>query len=160
MAMTLGELLRQLCAQTPLTVSLPDDLPLLQPIDLMRSDYHLLIFVTILNAVIKTELRSYGGCVFGEWLANLCTGQTLWLFRLAGRCPWHADKGAVLRDISRLDATFGQAAYGNPKEVIRLYLLPSWDALTEHLPQIQRGVAAAFAEAKRWDEDRQKEGVR
>jgi hypothetical protein len=59
-----------------------------------------------------------------------------------------------------LDATFGQAAYGNPKEVIRLYLLPSWDALTEHLPQIQRGVAAAFAEAKRWDEDRQKEGVR
>jgi len=47
-----------------------------------------------------------------------------------------------------LDAAFGQAAYNNPKEVIRLYLLPSWEALGDHLPAVQKGVAAAFEAAK------------
>jgi len=32
-----------------------------------------------------------------------------------------------------------------------LYLLPNWGALTEHLPNIQRGVAAAFEGAKGLD---------
>jgi hypothetical protein len=109
MMVTLGKLLRQLCAQTPLVVSLPDDLPF------------------------------YGAHAFGEWLAELCTG---WSTRFA-------NEDAILR----LDGVFGQVAYGNPKQVIRLYLLPSWDALTKHLPEIQRGVAAAFAEAQRWGED-------
>jgi hypothetical protein len=65
-------------------------------------------------------------------------------FLESGSLLWNADKNTVLRDISRLDAAFGQAACGNPTMVFRLYLLPSWDALTKHLPQIQRGVAGAF----------------
>jgi hypothetical protein len=146
MMVTLGDLLRQLCAQTPLIVSLPDDLPLPQPDDLMHPDCHARIGDTIAQAALSSGLSFYGACAFGEWLAELCTG---WSTRFA-------NEDAILR----LDGVFGQAAYGNPKEVIRLYLLPSWDALTEHLPQIQRRVAAAFAEAQRWGEDRQKEGVR
>lgn len=47
-----------------------------------------------------------------------------------------------------LDEAFGQAAYNNPKEVIRLYLLPTWEALGDHLPEVQRGVAAAFEAAR------------
>jgi hypothetical protein len=139
MAMTLGELLRQLCAQTPLVVSLPDDLPLPQPDDLMHPDCHARIGDTITQATLSSGLSFYGACAFGEWLAELCTG---WSTRFA-------NEDAILR----LDTAFGQTAYGNPKEVIRLYLLPSWDALTEHLPEVQRGVAAAFAEAQRWGED-------
>ncbi|MFZ8828923.1 MAG: hypothetical protein ACO2PK_10985 [Armatimonadota bacterium] len=122
MMVTLGKLLRQLCAQTPLIVSPPDDLPLSQPDDLMHPDCHARISDTIAQAALSSGLSFYGACAFGEWLAELCNG--------------------------------------NPKQVIRLYLLPSWDALAEHLPQIQCGVAAAFAEAqRRWGEDRQKEGV-
>jgi hypothetical protein len=48
-----------------------------------------------------------------------------------------------------LDAAFGQAVFYNPTITFRLYLLPSWEALPEHLPQIQNGVAAAFEEAKK-----------
>jgi hypothetical protein len=139
MAMTLGELLRQLCAQTPLIVSLPDDLPLSQPDDLMHPDCHARIGDAITQAALASGLPFYGAHAFGEWLAELCTG---WSTRFA-------NEDAILR----LDGVFGQVAYGNPKQVIRLYLLPSWDALTKHLPEIQRGVAAAFAEAQRWGED-------
>jgi hypothetical protein len=63
--------------------------------------------------------------------------------------PWNFDKNIVLRDILRLDAAFGQAVSYNPTITFRLYLLPSWEALPEHLPQIQNGVAAAFEEAKK-----------
>jgi hypothetical protein len=134
MMVTLGELLRQLCAQTPLVVSLSDDLPLPQPVDLMHPDCHARIGDTITQAALSSGLSFYGACAFGEWLAELCTG---WSTRFA-------NEDAILR----LDTAFGQTAYGNPKEVIRLYLLPSWEALTEHLPEVQRGVAAAFAKAK------------
>jgi hypothetical protein len=51
-------------------------------------------------------------------------------------------------DILALDASFGQAAFSSPTQVIRLYLLPNWSALTEHIDAIHRGVAAAFEDAK------------
>jgi hypothetical protein len=156
MMMTLGELLQQLCTKTPLGTlhfSGLNAVPLPSSPDCLRhsSDFYKLIWATIsFQAALSTDLSNYGACVFGEWLANSCTEQTLWFVHLGGGHPlWAADKNAVLRDISRLDAAFGQAACGNPTMVFRLYLLPSWDALTKHLPQIQCGVAAAFKEAKK-----------
>ena len=51
-------------------------------------------------------------------------------------------------DVMILDAVFGQAAYGNQRTVIRLDLLPNWEALSEHIKEVQRGVVAAYAKAK------------
>jgi len=47
-----------------------------------------------------------------------------------------------------LDAVFGQVAYGNQRTVIRLDLLQNWSALSEHIKEVQRGVAAAYEKAK------------
>ena len=137
--MTLGELLRQLCAQTILIVSLPVDLPLPQPDDLCIP-IAMPASVTpspkpplLLACPFMARAPSENG-----WRNFARVGQR-GLPMKTPSCDWMASSG--------------QAAYGNPKEVIRLYLLPSWDVLAEHLPQIQCGVAAAFAEAQRWGED-------
>jgi hypothetical protein len=153
MMMTLGELLRQLCAKTTLdTIYLSglNAVPLPSSPDCLKdsTDFCRLIWITTFQAALPKGLSNYGAWVFGGWLANSCTEQARW-FLESGSLLLNANKNTVLRDISRLDAAFGQAACGNPTMVFRLYLLPSWDALTKHLPQIQNGVTGAFEEAKK-----------
>jgi len=132
--MKLGELLNRLLAETPLTVSLSDDRTLNQPENLTNPEVHAAIGDAVAEAAQKAGLSVRGAYAFGEWLAELCSG---WSTRFANES-----------DILLLDAAFGQAAYNNPKEVIRLYLLPSWEALGDHLPTVQKGVSAAFETAK------------
>jgi hypothetical protein len=135
--MTLGELLRQLCAQTPLIVSLPDDLPLSKPSDLRYVDYHEPIRFAIYPAATFAGLSTRGARAFAAWMAELCTGLP----------TEFDDEDAILQ----LNAAFREAACDNPDDpnnVTRVCLLDSWDELTEHLPAFQRGVAAAFRKAK------------
>jgi hypothetical protein len=153
MMMTLGELLQQLCAQTTLDTmhfSGLNAVPLPSPPDCLKDarTFCSLIWITTFQAALPKGLSTYGAWVFGGWLANSCTEQARW-FLESGDLPWNFDKNIVLRDISRLDVAFGQAVFYNPTITFRLYLLPSWEALPEHLPQIQYGVAAAFEEAKK-----------
>jgi hypothetical protein len=138
MAMTLGKLLRQLCALTPLGEAwLSEDLPLSKPRDLGYINYHEPIRFTIYPAATFAGLSSKDASAFAAWLAELCTGSP----------TGFADEDAILQ----LDAAFREAACDNPDDpnnVTRVCLLDSWDELTEHLPAFQRGVAAAFRKAK------------
>ena len=104
------------------------------PEALFAIDLHHKIGDIVADACRKVGLSERGACAFGEFVAELATG---WATRYSNET-----------DILALDASFGRAAYGSPNDVIRLYLLPNWDALTEHLPAVQRGVAAAFEDAK------------
>jgi hypothetical protein len=153
MMMTLGELLQQLCAQTTLDTSRFNDLnvvPLPSSPDCLKDStgFCSVIWTTTFQAALLTGLSGYGAWVFGGWLANSCTEQARW-FLESGSLLWNANKNTVLRDISRLDAAFGQAVFGNPTTVFRLFLLPDWNALPKHLSQIQRGVTGPFEEAKK-----------
>ena len=132
--MKLGELLNRLLEGTPLTVSLREDFDLPLPETLTQPEVHAAIGDTVAEAAKANGLSVRGAYAFGEWLAELCSG---WSTRFANES-----------DILLLDAVFGQAAYNNPNEVIRLYLLPTWEALGDHLPEVQRGVAAAFEAAR------------
>jgi|GEM_PF-2050736 len=133
--MLLSELLRTLLAQTPLKVRLKDDRDLTQPADLAEVALHHQIGDALFEACKDAGLSPKGASAFGEWLAEVCTG---WSTRYANE-----------QDILRLDEVFAQAAYGDRKSVVRLCLAPSFDALSEHLPNIQRGVRACFEEATR-----------
>jgi len=135
--MMLSEFLNRLLELTPLTVSLSDDRTLNQPEDLTNPEVHAAIGDAVAEAAQKAGLSVRSAYAFGEWLAELCSG---WSTRFANES-----------DILHLDAVFGQAAYNNPNEVIRLYLLPTWDALSEHLPEVRQGVSAAFEAAKGLD---------
>ena len=50
-------------------------------------------------------------------------------------------------DVLRLNAVFGKAAFGDPKEVVQLFLLPDWETFDEYEAAIQAGVKAAFKAA-------------
>ena len=132
--MKLSDLVNRLLEGTPLTVSLREDFDLPLPEALTQPEVHAAIGDAVAEAAKANGLSVRGAYAFGEWLAELCSG---WSTRFANES-----------DILLLDAAFGQAAYNNPKEVIRLYLLPSWEALSEHLPAVQEGVAAAFEATK------------
>ncbi|MCS3919802.1 hypothetical protein Q2T83_03835 [Fervidibacter sacchari] len=132
--MKLSELLNRLLEGTPLTVLLREDFDLPQPEALTQPEVHAAIGDAVAEAAKANGLSVRGAYAFGEWLAELCSG---WSTRFANES-----------DIMLLDEAFGQAAYNNPKEVIRLYLLPTWEALGDHLPEVQRGVAAAFEAAR------------
>jgi hypothetical protein len=138
MMVTLGKLLRQLCALTPLgKISLSEDLPLSKPLDLMYIDYHEPIRFTIYPAATFAGLSPKGASAFAAWLAELCTGLP----------TGFADEDAILQ----LYAAFREAACDNPDDpnnVTRVCLLDSWDEWKERLPAFQRGVAAAFRKAK------------
>jgi len=131
--MKLSELLNCLLEGT-LAVSLREDLQLNQPEDLLRPEVHPVIGDAVAEAALANGFSVRGAYAFGEWFAELCTG---WSTRFANE-----------NDILMLDDAFGQAAFNNPKEVIRLYLLPSWDLLNEHLQQVRVGIQAAFERAK------------
>jgi hypothetical protein len=135
-SMRLSQLLSLILAKTPLTVEVPDseNAQLETPESLFSVDLHHKIGDIVADACRKVGLTERGSIGFGEFVAKLATG---WSTRYSNET-----------DILALDAEFGRAAYGSPTQVIRLYLLPTWDALTEHLPNIQRGVAAAFEDAK------------
>jgi hypothetical protein len=134
--MRLSQLLSLILAKTPLTVEVPDseNVQLDAPESLFSVDLHHKIGDIVADACRKAGLTERGSIGFGEFVAELCTG---WATRYSNEA-----------DILALDAEFGRAAYGSPTQVIRLYLLPNFSALTEHLPNIQRGVAAAFEDAK------------
>jgi hypothetical protein len=134
--MRLSQLLSLILAKTPLSVEVADseNVQLDAPESLFSVDLHHKIGDIVADACRSVGLSERGACGFGEFVAELCTG---WATRYSNET-----------DILALDAEFGRAAYGSPTEVIRLYLLPNWDALTEHLHAIQRGVAAAFEDAK------------
>jgi len=134
--MRLSQLLSLILAKTPLTVEVPDseNVQLETPESLFSVDLHHKIGNIVADACRKEGLSERGACAFGEFIAELCTG---WSTRYSNEM-----------DILALDASFGRAAYGSPTQAIRLYLLPNFSALTEHLPNIQRGVAAAFEDAK------------
>jgi len=134
--MRLSQLLSLILAKTPLSVEVLDseNVQLDTPESLFSVDLHHKIGDIVADACRRVGLSERGSIGFAEFVAELCTG---WATRYSNET-----------DILALDASFGRAAYGSPTEVIRLYLLPTWDALTEHLGAIQRGVAAAFEDAK------------
>jgi hypothetical protein len=119
-----------------LSVEVPDseNVKLDTPESLFSVDLHHKIGDIVADACRRAGLSERGACAFGEFVAELATG---WSTRYSNEM-----------DILALDASFGQGAFGSPTQVIRLYLLPNFSALTEHLPNIQRGVAAAFEDAK------------
>jgi len=131
--MKLSELLNCLLEGT-LAVSVREDLQLNQPEDLLRSEVHAAIGDSVAEAALASGMTVRGAYAFGEWLAELCTG---WSTRYSNE-----------NDILMLDYAFGEAAYGDPKQVIRLYLLPTWDLLSEHLQQVRAGIQAVFEKAK------------
>jgi len=131
--MRLSELLNLLLEGT-LAVSLREDLQLNQPEDLTNPEVHAGVSDAVTEAALENGLSVRGAYAFGEWLAELCTG---WSTRYNNE-----------NDILMLDYAFGEAAYGDPKQVIRLYLLPTWGALSEHLQQVRVGIKAAFEAAK------------
>jgi hypothetical protein len=137
--MMLSQLLSLILAQTPLTVEVPEgkDAQLDSPESLFSIDLHHAIGDIVADACRRAGLSVRGSAGFGEFIAELATG---WATRYSNEA-----------DILALDAEFGRAAYGSPTQVIRLYLLPNFSALTEHLPNIQRGIAAAFEGAKGLD---------
>jgi len=134
--MKLSELLQQICASTPLSIEVSDerDIDIESPNDLFSVEVHHAIGDAVADACRKAGLTERGACGFGEFVAELATG---WATRYSNEA-----------DILALDAAFGRAAFGNPTDVIRLYLLPHWGALSEHLHAIQKGIAAAFNDAK------------
>jgi hypothetical protein len=134
--MRLSQLLSLILAKTPLSVEVPDseNVQLETPKSLFSVDLHYKIGDIVADACRQVGLSERGACAFGEFIAELCTG---WSTRYSNET-----------DILALDASFGQAAFSSPTQVIRLYLLPNWGALTEHLSNIQRGIAAAFEDAK------------
>ena len=134
MTVTLSELLRELCALIPLAITLEEDVPLETPDKLMDTEIHALIGDTVAAAARKRCLSYRASVAFGEWLAELCTG---WSTRYSNE-----------HDIMMLDEVFGRTAFGNPHEVVRIYMMPNWDALNEHLAAIQEGIEAAFNAAR------------
>ena len=134
--MMLSQLLSLILAQTPLTFEVPEgkDVQLDSPESLFSIDLHHSIGDIVADACRRAGLSVRGSAGFGEFVAELATG---WATRYSNEA-----------DILALDASFGRAAYGSPTQVIRLYLLPNWSALSEHLPNIQRGLAASFDDAK------------
>jgi hypothetical protein len=134
--MRLSQLLSLILAKTPLTVSVPenDDRQFDNPETLFGSAVHPTIVRTVAHACRIAGFSERGAYAFGEFIAQLVTGWTTQI----------SDKA----DILALDAVFTETAYGSSNKVIRIYLLPNWDALREHLPAIQRGVAAAFVLAE------------
>ena len=134
--MRLSQLLSLILEQTPLVIKVPDeqDAQLESPERLFEVDIHHSIGDIVADACRRAGLSERGACAFGEFVAELCTG---WATRYSNET-----------DILALDAEFGRAAYGSPTQVIRLYLLPNWDALSEHIDAVQKGVAAAFNDAK------------
>jgi len=134
--MRLSQLLSFVLAKTPLTVEVSDneDVQLETPEALFAIALHHKIGDIVADACRRAGLSERGACAFGEFIAELATG---WSTRYSNEM-----------DILALDASFGRAAFGSPTQVIRLYLLPNFSALTEHLPNIQRGIAAAFEDAK------------
>jgi len=133
--MRLHQLLSLILAKTPLIVSIPekDNRWFDSPEILFDSAIHTTIVSVVANACRIAGLSECGAYAFGEFVAELTTGWTTF-----------SNKA----DILALDAAFTEVAYGSPNKVIRIYLLPNWEALREHLPAIQRGVAAAFVLAK------------
>jgi len=123
-------------ARTPLTVSVHegDDLDIDSPDRLSDFPVHHKIGDVVAEACLSAGLSERAAYAFGEFIAELTSG---WASRYSNE-----------DDVMMLDAVFGQAAYGNPATVIRLYLLPNWSALNEHIEEVQRGVAAAFERAK------------
>ena len=134
--MKLSELLQQICASTPLSIEVSDerDIDIESPNDLFSVEVHHAIGDAVADACRKAGLTERGAVGFGEFIAELCTG---WATRYSNES-----------DVLALNASFGQSAFGNPIEVVRLYLLPNWDALSEHIDAVQKGVAAAFEDAK------------
>jgi len=132
--MKLSKLLNCLLTETPLSVSLREDFDLSLPEGLMHPEVHSVIGDAVAEAAMAQNLSVRGAHAFGEWLAELLTG---WSTRFSNEA-----------DVLRLDEAFGSAAFGNPKEVVRLYLLPDWEALDEYLAAIRAGVEAAYKSAR------------
>jgi hypothetical protein len=134
--MRLNQLLSLILAKTPLIVSIPenDNRWFNSPETLFDSAIHPTIVRVVAHACVIAGFSERGAYAFGEFIAELITGWTT-----------HFSNKA---DILALNAAFAEVAYGSSNKVIRIYLLPNWEALREHLPAIQRGVAAAFVLAK------------
>ena len=134
--MRLSTLLSLILAKTPLTVSVPEgeDLDIESPKSLADIPVHHKIGDLVAEACLSAGFSERAAYGFGEFVAELVTG---WSSRYSNE-----------NDVMMLDAVFGQAAYGNPARVVRLYLLPNWSALNEHIEEVQHGVAAAFERAK------------
>ena len=106
---TFGKLLRQLCAQTPLIVSPPDDLPLSQPDDLC-------IPIAMPASVTPSpKPPSHQACPF---MARAPSGNGWRNFARVGQhglpmktpsCDWMAYSGKSLTVIQKLAAKLGRA---------------------------------------------------
>lgn len=100
----------------------------------MSPDVHHQIGDAVYEAAKRAGLSERGAAGFGEFVAELITG---WSTRYSNEM-----------DVLQLDAEFGKAAFGNPNEIIRLYLLPSFDQLAEHIDQVRAGLSAAYKAAE------------
>jgi len=130
----LSDLLSLILAKTPLNIAAREDLEVESPDNLMAFPIHHKVGDLVAESCLSEGLSERGAYAFGEFVAELLTG---WSTRYSNE-----------PDVMLLDNVFGQAAYGSPTRVIRLYLLPDWSALSEHIEDIQRGLAAAFEVAK------------
>jgi hypothetical protein len=135
--MRLSQLLSLILAKTPLSVEVSDseDVQLETPEALLSIDLHRKIGDIVADACRRAGLSERGACVFGEFVAGLCTGK---------ETP-HSRK----EDLINLVGEFGVATFENQTKVLWLSLLPTWDDLDKHIEAIQRGVAAAFEVAKK-----------
>ena len=134
--MRLSQLLSLILAKTPLSVEVADseNVQLDAPESLFSIDLHRKIGNIVADACRRAGLSERGACAFGEFVAGLCTGK---------ETPRSSKE-----DLINLSGEFGLATFKNQTEVLWLSSLPTWDALTEHIDAIQRGVAAAFEDAK------------
>jgi len=135
-SMRLSQLLLLILAETPLTFSIPEgqDIDLDSPDEPAEIPLTHEIYDSVVEACRNAGLTEQGARVFGDFIAELVT----WL-------------PTIYRDAinaGMLHESFSIAAFGDPTMSISLAHLPTWDALNEHLPAIQRGVAAAFEDAK------------
>jgi len=128
--MRLSELMREVCAKTPLKIELPQDTEVPEPDMLMSLILRDIIGDAATAACLNAGMSVRGAYAFGEWLAELFSG---WATRYSNE-----------HDILYLNDVFGCAAFNDPHSVIRLYLLPSWDALEEYKEQVKEGIKAVY----------------
>lgn len=133
MEMLLSQLVRRVCSKVPIDVKLPSDIDVPKPERLSSLEIHDLIADSVTEACIGIGMLPRSAYAFGEWLAELFSG---WSTRYSNEF-----------DVMALNNAFGRGAFNDERYTIRLYLLPSWEALDEYIEAITEGVKEAYKEA-------------
>jgi uncharacterized protein YqgV (UPF0045/DUF77 family) len=147
--MRLSQFLQQICALTPLQIAIPEeqDAWLENPIALLNIRMYSRISDVITNACKAVGLSERGARVFGVFIAELCTAK----IEVVPLISDEVSMSAFVRDIQdiiKLYKAFGRATYNDEDCTTHLCLWSDWDAIGKRIGDIQRGVIAAFEEAK------------